>query len=126
MQCHFCASDLSVSLAGNLIVDRAAIALKTGELTVPGLGCHQLADPLLVLFHGQPALGVRGAEQVGHLVAVGVGGTEVATSNRADIPGFRDVLSHHPKLVRRPTDRGKTVGASGPAPVNSGSSLTLS
>ena len=29
-----CASDLSVSLAGNLIVDRAAIALKAGELTV--------------------------------------------------------------------------------------------
>jgi hypothetical protein len=62
-----------------------------------------------VLLAGQPALGVRGAEKVGHLVTVGVGGTEIATSNGPEIGGFREGLGHHPKLVRRCSDRGEAV-----------------
>ena len=37
------------------------------------LGRHQLVEALVVLLPGQPAFGVRGAEQGGHLLAVGIG-----------------------------------------------------
>ena len=95
-----------------------------GMQVIEGLGRHQLVDALVVLLAGQPALGVRGAEQGGHLVAVGVGGTQIATSDRADIRGFGHGLGHPPKLVRRPSERGGAIGAFRAGSGNSGSSLT--
>ena len=70
-----------------------------GREVVEGLRGHQLVNALVMLFPAQSALGVRSAEQGGHLITVGIGGAEVATSNGADVVWFGDGLRHSPKLA---------------------------
>ena len=69
------------------------------EEVVEGLGDHQLVKALVVLLLAQSALGVRGAQQGGHLIAVGIGGAEIATGYGADVGRFGDGLGHSPKLA---------------------------
>ena len=102
--------------------DEDKIARDRNEV-VEGLGRHQLVDAVVVLLQGQPALGVRGAEQGRHLFAVGVGGTQVATGNGADIRRFGEGLDHAPKLVRSPRSGDGPLGLSGRPRVTSGRSL---
>ena len=97
----------ATSMAGRADDDKIA---GDRDQVVEGLGRHQLVEPLVVFLAGQPALRVRGAKHGGHLLAIGIGGTEVATSNGTDVAGFRDGLGHHPKLVRRSSDGRGPVG----------------
>jgi hypothetical protein len=69
------------------------------DQVIKSLGCHQLIDALVVLFAGQPAFGVRGAQHSRHLLTVGIGGTQVTTGDGANISRFREGLGHPPKLA---------------------------
>ena len=60
------------------------------------------------LLAGQPAFGVRRAEQGGYVLAVGVGSAQVATGNGANVRRFGSGLGHHPKLVRSSKGGGGT------------------
>src|SRR6478735_7531169 len=78
---------------------------------VEGLRGHQLVNALVMLFPAQSALGVRSAEQGGHLITVGIGGAEVATSNGADVVWFGDGLRHSPQASPGPTRGGASAAA---------------
>ena len=70
------------------------------DQVVEGLGLQQLVEPLVVLVLGQPALGVRGAQQGGDMVPVGVRRAQVATGDGADVGGFGEAVGHDFTLAR--------------------------
>ena len=81
------------------------------DQVVEGLGPHQLVEPLVVLVPGQPALGVRGAQHGGHLVAVGVGRAQVASGDGADVGGFGDAVGHELHASPRARRAARPMGA---------------
>ena len=46
---------------------------------------------------GEPTLRVRGAQDGGHLLAIGIGGPEISPSDGTDIAGLGNAFAHPPR-----------------------------
>ena len=60
---------------------------------IEGLGLQQPVESLVVFVVGDPALGEGGAQDGGHLLAVGVGGSQIPAGDGADIAGLGHAVS---------------------------------
>ena len=71
------------------------------DQVVEGPGRQQLVEPFVVLLAGEPTLRVRGAQDGGHLLPIGIGGPEISPSDGTDIAGLGNAFAHSPTLISR-------------------------